>query len=165
MQHYSKRVKKRGSRKRVGKKHSFTKKKRMNKRYRLNGGAPAPIVPTMSSQYSTTGGQPTGSAATNASNNNQNGANNALGAKSGGGRKKKISNRKNHSRTHKRKKIKQRGGSDWLDALYSYAPPPGFWGPIPQPSIYADTNKLILTAAQISGIGQANAQFDNRVNK
>ena len=90
--------------------------------------------------------QPTPGPSNVAANNNaQNSGNNKL---SGGGR---------------RKIKKQRGGSSWLDKLYAYTPPPGMMGPVPQPSQSPTSNKLILSAAQITVAGQANAQFDGNV--
>jgi hypothetical protein len=73
----------------------------------------------------------------------------------------KSAHKKTKKSAHKRKS-NQRGGS-WIDALYSYEPPPGMMGPVPQPSNYTDSNNLIVTAAKISVAGQANAQFDNNV--
>jgi hypothetical protein len=63
----------------------------------------------------------------------------------------------------KRNYRKQKGGTSWLDALYSYTPPPGMMGPVPQPSQSPMANNLILNTTKISVAGQANAQYDNHV--
>lgn len=59
-------------------------------------------------------------------------------------------------------RVRQTGGRNL--AMYAYTPPPGMMGPIPQPSNDAITNKLILQAAKIDTMGQANAVYDNNVN-
>lgn len=110
-------------------------------------GGTVAIVPTMGFQ---TGGNNAAIIASNAqAAGDQNAGNNLLK----GGSYKRIN--------------KQRGGDGCAGnvlSLYAYNPPAGMMGPIAQPSTDAASNNLILQAANISVNGQANAQFDSRVN-
>jgi len=63
-----------------------------------------------------------------------------------------------------KKKNKQHGGTNNnILQLYAYDPPPGMMGPIAQPSSDAASNNLIRQAANITVIGQSDAQYDNNV--
>lgn len=122
-----------------------TRKRRVNRRMqgRMQGGAVLPVIRSESpAPVQQTGAQ--NAAAQNRANH------------MGGGRKKRF------SRQRKTKKQQQKGG-DLFTKMAAYIAPPGQWGPIPQPSTFPDTNKLILGAAKITGSAQANAEFDNRV--